>query len=88
MVVQGLVGDGVVVALNGRDDLFSGKYTSVALHQEGQDPEFGFRQFQRLAVQKRFTFRGIENQSSDLNQVWIFIDDSLLGSLLAVSAAT
>jgi hypothetical protein len=77
MGVYGMIRDRVVVALNGRDDLRSGVNPSVALHQEKQDPKLGFRQFQRLAFQKRLACRRIESQSSDPNGVSTFFHDSL-----------
>ena len=42
MVVNGPVGNRVVVTLNGRNDLFSGENLSVALHQEEQESGIRF----------------------------------------------
>jgi len=67
MAVHGMIGDRVVVALNGRDDLLSGEYAAIALDEEKQEPEFGFRQIQRLTFQKRIAAGRIQGQPGHLH---------------------
>ena len=76
MAVNGMVRGRVVAALNGPDDLLSRERASVALHQEEQDPEFGFRQLQWPALQQHLTRGRTESQSLDFNQAFLFAHDS------------